>query len=124
MASDLSREPAPIGLVRNPDILASLVAARAAGQIPLRTVLVGFAAETGDASGDPLTHARAKLATKGADMLVLNDVGGGRVFGEPDNSVHILTAGIGAVLGPFAGSKEDLSHDVWDQVHKWRSSIT
>ena len=45
----------------------------AAGQ-----VVVGFAAETGDDAGDVLAHGRAKLARKGCDLLVVNDVGGGR----------------------------------------------
>ncbi len=78
-------------------------------------MLVGFAAETGDGDGDPLTHARAKLARKGADLLVLNDVSGGSVFGRPDNAVHLLTPD-GAVDGPHAGTKAEVAHAVWDRV--------
>ena len=66
-----SRRPL-VRLVRNPDVLAELVAERAPGQ-----VVVGFAAETGDDDGDVLAHARAKLARKGCDLLVVNDVSGG-----------------------------------------------
>ena len=45
-------------------------------------VVVGFAAETGDDHGGVLDHARAKLARKGCDLLVVNDVSGGKVFGS------------------------------------------
>jgi phosphopantothenoylcysteine decarboxylase/phosphopantothenate--cysteine ligase len=107
--------PEPIALVANPDILAGLVDARAAGTLPRRTLLVGFAAETGDAQGDPLAHARTKLERKGVDLLVLNDVSGGSVFGRPDNEVHLLTAD-GAVDGPRAGTKAQVAHAVWDRV--------
>ncbi len=112
--------PEPIALVRNPDILAGLVAARAAGRLPPGTVLVGFAAETGDAQGDPLAHARAKLARKGVDLLVLNDVSGGAVFGRPDNEVHLL-APDGAVDGPYSGAKAEVAHAVWDRVARLRA---
>ena len=107
--------PEPIALVRNPDILAGLTAARAAGELPAGTVIVGFAAETGDADGDPLSHARAKPARKGVDLLVLNDVSGGAVFGEASNTVHLLTPD-GAVDGPHSGSKSDVAHAIWDRV--------
>ena len=36
--------------------------------------------------------ARAKLARKGCDLLVVNDVSGGRVFGSPDNEAVVLDA--------------------------------
>jgi phosphopantothenoylcysteine decarboxylase/phosphopantothenate--cysteine ligase len=107
--------PEPIALVANPDVLAGLVAARAEGTLARGTVLVGFAAETGDAQGDPLDHARAKLARKGVDLLVLNDVSGGAVFGRPDNEVHLLTPDA-VVDGPHAGSKTEVAHAVWDRV--------
>jgi phosphopantothenoylcysteine decarboxylase/phosphopantothenate--cysteine ligase len=49
-------------------------------------VIVGFAAET-----DPdLDAARAKLARKGCDFLVMNEVGGGRAFGTADNEAVVL----------------------------------
>ena len=79
-----------ITLVRNPDVLREAVLARDAGALPL--VIAGFAAETGDAAADPLTHARAKLARKGCDFLVLNVVGSDRVFGKDTNEVTILDA--------------------------------
>ncbi|HSO02921.1 MAG TPA: phosphopantothenoylcysteine decarboxylase, partial [Candidatus Limnocylindrales bacterium] len=113
--------PEPIALVRNPDILAGLVAGRSAGRLAPRTLLVGFAAETGDAGGDLLAHARTKLARKGVDLLVLNDVSGGSVFGRPDNEVHLLTPD-GAVDGPYAGTKAEVAHAVWDRVVGMRAN--
>ena len=65
-----------IELVENPDILAGMVQDRGAAALP---VLVGFAAETGDEQGSVLEHARRKLARKGCDLLVVNDVSGGAV---------------------------------------------
>ena len=47
------------------------------------SVVVGFAAETGDATGRCSTTPGAKLARKGCDLLVVNDVSGGAVFGSP-----------------------------------------
>ena len=66
-----SGDSAPtLELTQTPDILAELSRDRARpGQ-----VVVGFAAETGDESGSVLDHARAKLARKGCDLLVVNDV--------------------------------------------------
>jgi phosphopantothenoylcysteine decarboxylase/phosphopantothenate--cysteine ligase len=78
-------------------------------------VVVGFAAETGDASGDVLAHARAKLARKGCDLLVVNDVSGGAVFGQPRNAVTILDAAGGAREVP-EDSKEAVADAVWDAV--------
>ena len=77
---------------------------------------MGFAAETGDAQGDPLIHAIDKLARKGVDLMVLNDVSGGAVFGQPDNEVHLLTPD-GGIEGPYAGEQgRHGAHAVWDRV--------
>ena len=79
-------QPAPIALTENPDILHDLAGRRArlglAGQ-----VVVGFAAET---DPDPQA-ARAKLARKGCDLLVVNPVGNGRGFGSADNEAIVYT---------------------------------
>ncbi len=102
-----------IQLTETPDVLVGLVRdrdARADAQ-----VVVGFAAETGDDNGSVLDHARAKLTRKGCDLLVVNDVGGGAVFGSPDNEAVVLAASGEAVTVP-RGSKESLAHVVWDQV--------
>jgi len=96
-------------------VLAGLAAARAAGELPSGLLLVGFAAETGDPQGDPHTHAVDKLARKGVDLMVLNDVSGGAVFGQPDNEVHLL-APDGGIEGPYRGSKAATAHAVWDRV--------
>ena len=107
-------EDAPVvRLVRNPDILHELVQRRNAegGQ----QLIVGFAAETGDAQGDVLEHAAAKLKRKGCDLLVVNHVGVGRVFGQHDNSVVILS-GHGAEPQSAAGTKADVAAAVIDRV--------
>ena len=78
-------------------------------------MIVGFAAETGDDDRHVLELARAKLARKGCDLLVVNDVSGGAVFGSPDNEAVILGADGAAVEVP-RGSKAALAHVIWDQV--------
>jgi len=103
-----------VELVQNPDILAGLVRARAADGRST-PVIVGFAAETGDDNGGVLDHARAKLARKGCDLLVVNDVGGGRVFGEPENEAMILGADGSATPVP-RGSKSAVADAIWDRV--------
>ncbi|MDO9400744.1 MAG: bifunctional phosphopantothenoylcysteine decarboxylase/phosphopantothenate--cysteine ligase CoaBC [Polaromonas sp.] len=122
VATKIKKEPgvaAPVvELVENPDVLATLVAERAARRTSepgTGPVLVGFAAETGDARGSVLEHARRKLERKGCDLLVLNDVADGRVFDRPDNEVTILDPEGGATPVPL-GSKLDVAHAVWDQV--------
>jgi phosphopantothenoylcysteine decarboxylase/phosphopantothenate--cysteine ligase len=104
-------DPPPMALVRNPDVLAQLAANRArAGQ-----VVVGFAAETGDAAGSVLDHGRAKLARKGCDLLVVNEVGAGRGFEVADNAAVILGADGTETVVPH-GPKEELAGVVWDLV--------
>jgi phosphopantothenoylcysteine decarboxylase / phosphopantothenate---cysteine ligase len=101
----------PLELVQNPDILHEISTER----VRPGSVIVGFAAETGDATGSVLDLARAKLARKGCDLLVVNDVSGGAVFGSPDNQAVILTAD-GAVVDVPLSSKSALAHIIWDQV--------
>jgi phosphopantothenoylcysteine decarboxylase/phosphopantothenate--cysteine ligase len=107
-----SGDSAPtLELTQTPDILAELSRERSRpGQ-----VVVGFAAETGDESGSVLDHARAKLARKGCDLLVVNDVAGGAVFGAADNQAVILSADGDQRDVPF-GSKTALAHVIWDEV--------
>jgi phosphopantothenoylcysteine decarboxylase/phosphopantothenate--cysteine ligase len=74
-----------LSLVENPDILAS-VAQRKSKRPRL---VIGFAAETDDL----IAHAQAKLARKGCDWIVANDVSAeSGVMGGDRNTVHILTA--------------------------------
>ncbi|HLK75320.1 MAG TPA: bifunctional phosphopantothenoylcysteine decarboxylase/phosphopantothenate--cysteine ligase CoaBC [Streptosporangiaceae bacterium] len=99
--------PEPLRLVENPDILAGLAARRGPGGT--HPVLVGFAAET-DTSEQA---ARAKLARKGCDLLVVNPVGNGRGFGTPDNEAVVYGADGTVTLVP-RGPKEALANVVWD----------
>ena len=108
------RNPDPVELARNPDILAEIVEARAAGKLGA-SLIVGFAAETGDATSSVLDHGRAKLARKGCDLLVVNDVSGGAVFGSAENEAVILGADGSATEVP-RGSKTALAHAIWDLV--------
>jgi phosphopantothenoylcysteine decarboxylase/phosphopantothenate--cysteine ligase len=102
-----------VELVQNPDVLTELVAQRKAGQ-----VLVGFAAETGDADGDVLAHGRAKLARKGCDLLVVNEVGeAGHPTGfEGDANAATVLAADGTSYDVPLGSKDALADVVWDLV--------
>ena len=101
----------PLELEQNPDILAEISSDRARPG----SVVVGFAAETGDAERSTLELARAKLARKGCDLLVLNDVSGGKVFGSTENEAVVLDAEGGATPVP-RGSKSALAHVIWDHV--------
>jgi phosphopantothenoylcysteine decarboxylase/phosphopantothenate--cysteine ligase len=74
-------------------------------------VLVGFAAET-DTSAQA---ARAKLARKGCDLLVVNPVGGGLGFGTGDNEAVVYGSDGSATEIP-RGPKEILADVVWDLV--------
>ncbi len=71
----------PLILTENPDILASLAAHK---QRP--KLLIGFAAETEKI----IEHATAKLAKKGCDWIVANDVSGD-VMGGDNNAFHVVT---------------------------------
>ncbi len=99
--------PEPIALTENRDIIRDLVAART-GDRPL---VVGFAAETDDV----LANGRAKLARKGCDLLVVNQVGDGLAFGTADNEAVVLGADGTEVKVPL-GPKEELADVIWDQV--------
>ena len=80
-----SGEVPHLALVENPDILKH-VAAMAAGRPRL---VVGFAAETENV----LANAQAKLARKGCDMIIANDVSpASGVMGGEDNRVQLVTA--------------------------------
>jgi phosphopantothenoylcysteine decarboxylase / phosphopantothenate---cysteine ligase len=104
-----------IELVRNDDVLAAAVQARAAGQLPNMRAIVGFAAETGDANGDVLFHARAKLRRKGCDLLVVNAVGEGKAF-EVDNNDGWLLAADGTESALQPGSKTLMASRIVDAI--------
>jgi phosphopantothenoylcysteine decarboxylase/phosphopantothenate--cysteine ligase len=109
-------DPEPVRLERTPDVLRELVLGHRPGQ-----VLVGFAAETGDESGDVLAHGRAKLASKGCHLMVVNTVGAGRAFGRADNTAVILGRDGTEVPVPL-GPKAVLAAAVWDSVASRLSS--
>jgi len=99
--------PETVQLAENPDILRELATHRARpGQ-----VIVGFAAETDDI----LRNGQAKLAAKGCDLLVVNQVGGGLAFGTSDNEAVVLAAD-GTRTPVPRGPKEVLADAVWDLV--------
>jgi phosphopantothenoylcysteine decarboxylase/phosphopantothenate--cysteine ligase len=102
--------PAAIDLVENPDILAGL-----SRPGPNRAaVVVGFAAETGDAHGTPLDYGADKLARKGCDLLVVNRVDDGRAFEVADNAGVILSADCSAPIEIPLGPKAVLAAAVCD----------
>ncbi|MER6782918.1 MULTISPECIES: bifunctional phosphopantothenoylcysteine decarboxylase/phosphopantothenate--cysteine ligase CoaBC [unclassified Streptomyces] len=101
------QDPAPVALVRNPDVLAEISADRAReGQ-----VVVGFAAETDDV----LANGRAKLLRKGCDLLVVNEVGEAKTFGSEENEAVILASDGTETPVPY-GPKEALAEVIWDRI--------
>ncbi len=96
------------------DVLAALVAGR-----PDHQVVVGFAAETGDERATWLELGREKLARKGCDLLVVNQVGEAMAFGTEDNAAVVLDReGNETVVS--TGPKLALAHVVWDLVRsRW-----
>jgi len=98
-----------LDLVQTTDVLAGLSRTRHAGQ-----VIVGFAAETAADQADLLALGAAKLARKGCQLLVLNDVSGGKVFGAGDNEITIL--GSDGVVARASGPKGVVAHRILDAV--------
>ncbi len=99
--------PPQLVLTTNPDIAAELGSGKGPGQL-----LVAFAAETGAGA---LDNARAKLAAKRADLIVLNQVGVDRVFGADRNAATVLGAD-GSTTVLAERPKEDLADAIWDLV--------
>lgn len=102
-----SDEPEVLELVRTPDVL--LEVSRLVRQAARRPVLVGFAAETQRV----LEYAQKKLADKGLDFVVANDVSeAGAGFGADTNHVHVLPAAGSPV--ELSGSKREVAAKIWD----------
>ena len=98
-----------IELEANPDLIATLTKKRRDGQ-----VIIGFAAET----TDHMISAQKKLESKDLDLLYLNDVSGGAIFGSDSTTGSILDRN-GAVIPVDEMSKDTLSHLLLDQaLHK------
>lgn len=107
--------PPTITLVPNPDVLAELGQRRGSGTSP---TLVGFAAETDDVE----VNARAKLAAKGADLLVVNDVSATDAgFEVATNRVVVLDRDGGRVEVPLA-DKRQVADGILDRVAAWRAT--
>jgi phosphopantothenoylcysteine decarboxylase/phosphopantothenate--cysteine ligase len=104
-------------LVANPDLLVGLSRLRMDSK--LNVALVGFAAEVlepGQGSNELIERAKAKLAKKGVDMIVANDVSNGQVFDAQDNSVSIVTK---EEQHLSAGSKLTVANSILDVLHKF-----
>jgi len=93
-----------LSLVANPDILAETVKRLISSGS--KAVVVGFAAE---ASNDLESLARIKLAAKGCDYLIANDISDGKVFGK-DHTELVLVSQSGS--NTFVGSKQSVAKDV------------
>lgn len=98
-----------VDLTQTTDVLAGLVRDRRPGQ-----AIVGFAAETAADRDDLLRLGTAKLARKGCDLLVLNDVSGGKVFGASDNAVTIISPS--GIVDAVTGDKNVVAHRILDAV--------
>ena len=105
-------------LVENPDILADLAQHRQRKA----QLIVGFAAETGDSSGSVLEYGRAKAARKGADLMVINEVGGQRGFGNVDTAITMIDAA-GTVHGSGEGSKPEMASLLFDTILNLQESM-
>ncbi|MDQ7086797.1 MAG: bifunctional phosphopantothenoylcysteine decarboxylase/phosphopantothenate--cysteine ligase CoaBC [Acidobacteriota bacterium] len=102
-------------LEANPDILADLARARAGGRLPAELLLVGFAAEIGDA----VAKGVAKRERKGCDLLLANDVS------RPGSGFEVETNEV-ALIGPQGGverwpkmSKRQVAEHLADAMEKW-----
>jgi phosphopantothenoylcysteine decarboxylase/phosphopantothenate--cysteine ligase len=95
------------------DILAAIAATRSENQ-----TIVGFAAEHG---GDAVGRARAKLARKGADLIVLNDVSDPTIGFESAENAVTLVAAEDEVEVPKAG-KHAVAEAILDRVERLRAA--
>ncbi|WP_431280437.1 bifunctional phosphopantothenoylcysteine decarboxylase/phosphopantothenate synthase [Leifsonia poae] len=97
-------------LVANPDILATLSSVKPEGQ-----VIVGFAAETEPDPSSLIDLGRTKLASKGCDFLVLNQVGWTQGFATDSNEVVVLRRG-GDIVMEASGSKLSVADRILDVI--------
>ena len=98
------KELESIELTENPDVLATL------GNAKTSQIVVGFAAETNDV----IEYAKKKLIKKNADMIVANEVGAKKTFGEDDNEIWLVTPK--GVEHHDRATKLDLAHIILDRV--------
>lgn len=98
------KELSNIELVENPDVLATL------GHAKTDQIVVGFAAETNDV----IDYATKKLVKKNADMIVANEVGAKKTFGEDHDEIWLVTAE--GTEHHDRTSKAELAHVILDKV--------
>ncbi|MEI7452737.1 MAG: bifunctional phosphopantothenoylcysteine decarboxylase/phosphopantothenate--cysteine ligase CoaBC [Actinomycetes bacterium] len=108
---NLASDRVTFDLVTTVDVLSSLVKERS-GVVPL---IIGFAAETADHHEHLLELGKAKLARKGCDLLVVNEVGSQEVFGSTENCVTIL-GNDGSAVQIERSSKAWVADALWDLV--------
>lgn len=97
-------ELSAIQLTENPDILATL------GHKKQNQVVIGFAAETNDV----IENAQKKLAKKGANMIVANEVGANKTFGKDDDEIWLVTENGAEHIDP--APKTELAHAILDKA--------
>ncbi|HEY0248598.1 MAG TPA: bifunctional phosphopantothenoylcysteine decarboxylase/phosphopantothenate--cysteine ligase CoaBC [Gryllotalpicola sp.] len=97
-----------VEFVVNPDILAELSAHKHEGQL-----VIGFAAETEPDPATLVEIGRAKLARKGCDFLVVNNVGWNKGFATDDNDVIVLDKA-GDIVMETSGSKLSVADRILD----------
>jgi len=100
----------PIDIVLNPDIVASVGVIKQSGQF-----VVGFAAETSAEIEKLQSAGRDKLLSKGLDLIYVNDVSNGKIFGD-DQTTGMLIAKSGNVIDVPMISKDTLSEILLDQL--------
>ena len=96
-----------IALTKNPDLLATLASAKRSLQ-----VVVAFAAETAD---DSQVLAREKMQRKGADLIYLNDVSDGAIFGA-DNTEGLIIGSDKVIEFKEPISKIALAHKLLNEA--------
>ena len=99
-----------LNLIKNPDILSEVSAAKHEGQ-----TVVGFAAETETDRTALLEIARAKIARKRCDFLVVNSVGWTTGFATDGNTVTILNSA-GDIVGEASGTKSSVADRILDAI--------
>ena len=97
-------------LEQTTDILADLCGRRTPGVGP---IMIGFAAETTANINELVSLAQGKLTSKGADLIIANNVNHGAIFGSEETEIHMVEDE--NFIGPIKGSKLDVAHAV---VHR------
>ena len=111
-AGKIKKTPADtmvLELTKNPDILAELAQNRRPGQL-----VVGFAAETGTPT-EVAQLGKEKARRKGADLLVINQVGDTAGFGDVDTTITLVDAK-GQQLGSAQGPKDVVARAVVEEI--------